>query len=210
MNQYRSRRWHGRDFSAVAAGRGAASAPRPAASVPSRWAGARPCRTCTSTGGTVRFLSARRSPGLTSRIWRLGQAPRMPHRPVLSRRLAFSWRTPASISPSSRRMIFPGVTRFVTHPCAASIASTTASKRSLRSCRRPVYVRRDAVADDRMALDRTVGTEGTGEDCHAGSCGEVCQSWSTSASLQAGVMCYLAGLATGQVWTGSPVSAQWR
>ena len=43
------------------------------------------------------------------------------------------------------------------------------------------------MADDRMALDRTVGTEGTGEDCHAGSCGEVCQSWSTSASLQAGV-----------------------
>ena len=40
--------------------------------------------------------------------------------------------------------------------------------------------------------------------------GEGCKSWSTSASLQAGVVCYLAGLATGQVWTGSPVSAQWR
>lgn len=36
-----------------------------------------------------------------------------------------SWRTPDSISPSSPRMIFPGVTRFVSHPSLASIASRT-------------------------------------------------------------------------------------
>jgi len=45
-----------------------------------------------------------------------------------------SWRTPDSISPSSPRIIFPGVTRLVTHPSVASIASRTASKRALKSC----------------------------------------------------------------------------
>jgi hypothetical protein len=28
--------------------------------------------------------------------------------------------------------------------------------------------------------------------------------------VQSALVCYLAGLPTGQVWTGSPVPAQWR
>ena len=50
-------------------------------------------------------------------------------------RVRISWRTPASMPPSSPRMILLGITLFVIHPSVLSTASRTTSKRSDRFAR---------------------------------------------------------------------------